>query len=312
MSVDLKPAPRRRSWEVRDGTGRTIEIAGLEWGSGRQVALLLHANGFCAATWTEVAERLADHCRVIALDARGHGSSTAPPAPEAYDWGHLIDDTAQVVQQLRSELGIAQIALCAGNSLGGVIGAALASELPGQFGRVVMLDPPLKPSADMLEHLGLAWPIAAGRDSIGEQARRRRAVWPSRAAAGDAWRAKPMFATWDSRSFELYLQAGFRDRADGQVELSCAPAVEASIFEMTGTVDLFERAPRILTPVHLVRATRGYFPRALYQALVQRLPRGALSEMDGGHLLPMEMPESTAELLQHELDELRREPVDNV
>lgn len=293
---------RRREWTIADAAnGDSLRIAGLEWGRGERVALLLHANGLCAATWTVVAERLADHCRVVALDARGHGASSAPLAPHGYDWRYLIADVAQVVEQLETEGTNIVIPLCAGSSLGGVIGAALAAEQPSMFGRVMMLDPPVKPSEEMIKLLGLAWP-SAPPNGIAEQARRRQRVWPSREVAATAWRGRAMFARWDPRAFDLYLNAGLRDRGDGQVELACAPEVEAAIFEMTGTVDLFERAPRVNVPVHIVRAAGGFFPPDLFQALAARLPRGTLSDLDGGHLLPMEMPEVVADMLIRELD----------
>ncbi|MEQ9002516.1 MAG: alpha/beta hydrolase, partial [Pseudomonadales bacterium] len=114
-----------------DATGGALEIAGLEWGAGDETVVLLHANGFCAATWDEVAGRMAGRYRVIALDARGHGASSVPPPPGAYEWCYLVADVDQVVSALLAETGGSTVALCAGSSLGGVIASALAAERPG-------------------------------------------------------------------------------------------------------------------------------------------------------------------------------------
>ena len=50
-----------------------VEIATLDFGGRGPLALLHHANGFCAAVWAPVAKALTRHYRVIAMDARGHG-----------------------------------------------------------------------------------------------------------------------------------------------------------------------------------------------------------------------------------------------
>ena len=302
----MQERARRRCWHVTDRmTGDVLEIAGLEWGRGEPTTLLLHANGFCAATWDEVAGVLAERGRVVALDARGHGASSAPAAPEAYDWQNLVADVYQVAAALLAESGVHRVALCAGSSLGGVIGAALAGEHPELFGRVVMLDPPLVPNAETRRQLQL--PAPGGALGIAEQARRRRDRWASRAEAAASWRGKPTFARWSQRAFERYVECGLRDCDDGSVVLCCRPDVEAAIFEKTDTIDLFERAGRIDVPVHIVRAGGGYFPLGLYEALAAKMRRARVSVMDGGHLLPMEAPLEVAHLLERERDAAREQ-----
>ena len=65
-------------------------------------------------------------------------------------------------------------------------------------------------------------------------ARKRRAVWPDRDAVRASY-AEPAAVRRRSRreSLDAYLRWGFVDRADGQVELACAPEVEATIFEVS-------------------------------------------------------------------------------
>ncbi|MGE0623429.1 MAG: alpha/beta fold hydrolase [Pseudomonadales bacterium] len=292
--------PRPRSWTVADGaSGGALEIGGLEWGSGEALVLLLHANGFCAATWDDVARGLATHYRVIALDARGHGDSSVPPSPAAYRWHHLVADVDQVVAALLVETGCRSVALCAGSSLGGVIAAALAAERPGVLARVTMLDPPVVPDDETRAMLGLHWPESGPADLV-EQARRRRRHWPSRTAAAAGWRDKPIFAGWTERAFQRYLTYGLRDDAQG-VTLACAPEVEAAIFQHTASIDLYDRAAGITAPVHIVRASGGRFPPGLYEALAAKMPRGRVSTLTGGHLLPMEVPGAVTELLLQDL-----------
>ena len=64
---------------------------------------------------------------------------------------------------------------------------------------------------------------APGENPVSERARRRRAVFPSRAEALASYRQRPLFSNWKPRLLELYVEYGFRERDDGQVELKCAP-----------------------------------------------------------------------------------------
>ena len=82
-----------------------VEIALLDWGGDGPPALLHHANGFCAALWQPVAEELRSHFRVIAMDARGHGDSSVPEGPNAFDWDVLAKDLLAVGESLLEELG---------------------------------------------------------------------------------------------------------------------------------------------------------------------------------------------------------------
>ena len=108
-----------------------------------------------------------------------------------------------------------------------------------------------------------------------------------------------MFKAWQPRAFDLYLDEGFRDRPDGQIELKCRPDVEATIFATSGDLDIYAAARQIEAPVLLVRAGRGSLPAQAFEYLCRQLPRCTLLVPDIGHLLPLEAPELTAQLLEH-------------
>jgi pimeloyl-ACP methyl ester carboxylesterase len=128
-------------------------------------------------------------------------------------------------------------------------------------------------------------------------ARRRRQVWPSREVAFDAWRTKAMFSGWAPGVLDLYVAEGLRDRDDGQVELKCRGDVEASVFDATGALDLYEVAGRIQAPTLLLRAGRGNFPMVVFEALADLVPDVRLLELDIDHLMPMHDSPELAEVL---------------
>ncbi len=270
-----------------------MEIAWLDWGGDGPLALLHHANGFCAALWDLVAERLRPRFRVIALDARGHGDSSSPPPATGYRWESFVGDLVALVERVLSDLGRTRVDYGIGHSFGGTTTAMAAGRRPELFGRIGMLDPVLVPPPEVLPPT-----FRTGGNPMAELARKRRDVWPSRQAILEAWtREGHAFDAWDRRALELYVAEGFRDRPDGQVELKCRREVEAAVFDQNASIDSFREAPKLQAPVLLVRAARGNFPRALYDAYASRVPDARIVEIDAGHLLPMEAPDATADAL---------------
>ena len=296
----LEGAVRRRWWIGNaPGTREGMGISGLDWGGEAPVALLHHANGFCAATLAPLARRLQLHYRVIAIDARGQGDSDRPLLPEGARWACFADDLAAVARQILDETGHERIAYGIGSSFGGTASAVAEALHPGTFERIAMLDPPV--------HFGEAWMREAGLDpdeirrpgpTLVELAKRRRAVWPSREAAREAWREKPAFLSWTREAFDLYIDEGFRDLPDGRVELKCSPEMEAAVFEASdGDIGLFATVSPVACPTLLAHALGGHFPAKLHEHFVAHLPNGVLQAVHAGHLMPCEDPDLCAQLL---------------
>lgn len=271
----------------------------IDWGGEGPLALLHHANGFCAGMWALLAEDLRPHYRVVALDARGHGDSTAPPPGPAYEWMNFVDDLIPLAERLAEEQGAA-IAYGIGNSFGGLVTAYAAGLRPDLFERVAMLDPVIRPKSGSIEDYREHMPVPsgdAGSHPLAEAARRRQRVWPSRELALEKWTGKEMFENWDPRALRLYVDEGMRDREDGQAELKCDPKVEAAVFDGAGIVDIFDVAEKIEAPTLMLRAGRGYFPMALYEQVAAAIPDAKLLELDIDHLMPMQNPPELAVVL---------------
>jgi pimeloyl-ACP methyl ester carboxylesterase len=266
---------------------RGVEIALLDWGGTGPLALLHHANGFCAAMLDLVARPLRAHFRVIGMDARGHGDSSKPTGSDAYAWREFGADLAAVARALAAEHG-GRVALGLGHSFGGTSMLLAAAEEPALFERLVLADPVLhEPRAAQSYD-----PERSARArSLVERASRRRVVFPDRAAARESWRDKDMVAEWRPRAFELYLAEAIADRPDGQVELKCAPETESAVYANGFTSDIWTPTEKLAVPTLILWAQRGNFPRAVYEVYAERLLNARIDDVDSGHLMPMEKPE---------------------
>jgi pimeloyl-ACP methyl ester carboxylesterase len=134
-------------------------------------------------------------------------------------------------------------------------------------------------------------PLALGAD-------RRRAVFPSREAVFASYRGRGVFRGWPDAALIDYIADGFRDRPDGEVELSCAPAWEASGFRAHGH-DPWAAMGQIQAPVRILRAGVGSTCHVQTpEAFNPDNPRVTVRTIAGAtHFLPIERPDLVGEAL---------------
>jgi pimeloyl-ACP methyl ester carboxylesterase len=275
---------RRRKLALPDSA---IEIALLDWGGEGPLALLHHATGFCAGVWGPVAERLSEHYRVIAMDARGHGESSKPEGADCYRWEFFGRDVVGVAEVLAAEHPDGRVALGVGHSIGGSSILMASAERPDLFERNVLVDPVILPPVSRRAASAAGTP----GNALAERARNRRQVWPTREAAREKWSEKELFAGWDPEAMDLYLAEGLADRSDGQVELKCSGEIEAAVFEATGSFDHWSSADRVRTPTLIEWPDRGLFPRAVFEKLAACMTDAKVCDIDAAHLAPMQHPD---------------------
>lgn len=279
-----------RHWSVRLPE-RGVTLAVYDWGGRGPAALCTHATGFCGRLWQLVAEELAGELRLIAWDVRGHGESSAPEPGPAYDWDELTLDAIALVEQLCPQLGLARIELGVGNSMGGAIALAAAARRPALFGRLALIDPVVLPAGVDRSRIATGNPKAEG-------ARKRRQVFASRQAVVETYRERRLFADWQPRALEIYAEAGFRDRPDGQVELKCTGEVEAAVFSRAASLDPYPEARALRVPGVLLHAERGDFALESYRELAAQSEWLTVESLASGHLAPMIDPALVAARLR--------------
>jgi 3-oxoadipate enol-lactonase len=116
--------------ETAPGIFIHVETAG---NAGKPAIVLAHSVGCDLTLWDRQIAALAQQFHVIRYDARGHGNSSAPPAP--YTIEELAADALAVLDHFKVE----RAHLC-GLSLGGTLGQWLALNRPERLLSLVLCD----------------------------------------------------------------------------------------------------------------------------------------------------------------------------
>ena len=255
-----------------------VDLAAYDLGGSGRDALLVHANGFCAAVWAPLATALAPwHC--VAFDARAHGRSTPPATDMAWE-GHR-DDVLAVVDAL-GLVGTVGI----GHSMGGAA-LLLAEQLrPGTFSSLWLFEPIVFPPHS----------VDPTGNPLAEGARRRRDRFDSEATAFANFANKAPLDELSPECLAAYVHHGFELQPDGSVTLRCRPGDEAAGYDMGVRHGAWEHLGEVRCPVTVARgADFGMGPAAVAPQIVDRLARGTLEEHpELGHFGPLADPARVA------------------
>ncbi|MFN3370467.1 MAG: alpha/beta fold hydrolase [Sphingomonadaceae bacterium] len=243
-----------------------------------------HATGMCARAYLPLLGPLAAWFRVVAYDARGHGATELPadPAHVPADWLVYRADLAALV----AALGGGPVHLV-GHSMGATMAFEAAVEQPGLASSVTLIDPPMIPFAEAARWRAARDAEAEVPNPMAAQAARRRATFPSRAAARGASRGRGVVAGWSEEELGASLGGGLRPEGEG-VRLACAPAWEAATFRgVSTTLEASFRAARL--PFALLMAGEGSTVPPAEEAAVRAMhPSAPIRRFPGtGHFLPV-------------------------
>jgi pimeloyl-ACP methyl ester carboxylesterase len=262
-----------------------------EWGGDGTRLVFSHANGFPPASYRTLLDRLTDDFSVATVASRPLWSDRDPA--ELASWDPLADDLVRLVERHagRAAFGV-------GHSLGGTLTALAAARRPELFSALVLLDPVVFSGARSLIW-GLTKRLGGGRRfPLVRGAARRRDHWPDRATARAGWQGRPVFASWDRRAFDDYLDAGLAAVADGSVALRYPKRWEARIFEICPH-DVWPQLRRVASPTLVVRGESSdtLLPPAA-RLMAREMPQAELVVLGRtSHFLPMERPDDVARLI---------------
>ncbi|MCE4556024.1 alpha/beta fold hydrolase [Roseateles cellulosilyticus] len=247
-----------------------------------------HANSYPAGCYRVLFERWRGAgWRVEALDRFGHD----PRFPVTSNWRQLCDQLLHFIDEdVRPDGPVALV----GHSLGGMLSLMAACRRPELARSVVMLDSPVIAGVKAAFVAVAKTTGLAHRVGPAPIARQRRQTWPDREAVRQHFSAKKMFARWDPRVLDDYVQQGFEE-ADGQVCLRFSREIEARIYRtLPHHLPLLLRLRPPQCPVSFIGGTASVELRQAGAAASMKLAGERWRWMEGTHLFPFEKPDETA------------------
>ena len=270
-----------------------LQINALDWGGDGPPLLLQHPNGFCAGFFDPVAQRLRDEFHPFGVDVRGHGASERPDELAACTFPNVTGDVLAVIDAL----GFDEI-VALGHSMGGAVAILLDELRPGIVRKALLCEAIAFPPG------GLPSTATGGPNPMSEIARSRRAVWPDRETVRASYASRPPMNVLEPDALTAYVQYGFRDRDDGQVELACAPEVEARCFEAAaepeGALHAFGHLADFGGSLVVASGDHSNLPGNVFAAQAEAAGAPYL-ELDGSHFFPQEDTARTVALIREHL-----------
>jgi pimeloyl-ACP methyl ester carboxylesterase len=268
--------------DVPDG-----KIHYLDWGGTGLQAHLLHANGFCAGTYSPFVKHLTGDLHVMASDIRGHGGSQLLSNQRIRHWNVFAEDLKTLIEKTMSAPIIGM-----GHSLGAVTTYIAAATYPRLFSCLILIDPTILPRRYL-------WPMAimrrfglAAKIPLAKSARRRRKTFQGKKEALKRFASgRGIFKYWSKDFVEAYLECGLLEKDPETAVLNCDPEHEAQIFESV-PLNVWTYASKISCPVLAIRgAHSGAFTVDAAERLGQLIPDFELITIPGaGHFVPMGKP----------------------
>ncbi len=266
----------------------------LDWGGDGPEAHFLHANGFCAGTYTPLISLLKSQLHVIASDVRGHGDTETKVTPPLHHWRVFAEDLKEVIESVMTPPIIGM-----GHSLGAVSTYIAAALHPHLFSIIILIDPVFLPKRilrllSVLKFFGMT-----GKIPLAKGARRRRKMFAGKQQALERFTSgKGIFKRWSPEFIEAYLECGLLEKDEETAVLKCDPELEAQIFE-TVPRDVWSYAPSIECPVLVIRGEHSdAFTLESAERLSLLIKKCRIETIaHSGHFVPMEQPQACAALI---------------
>lgn len=271
--------------------------------SSKPLVIFSHGNSFPASTYGVLFQSLKSRgFQIKAIEKFGHD----PRYPVTSNWPNLVQQLADFTAREVEKSG--QAAFLVGHSLGGFLSlmcAALHPVLGDKPVRgVLMLDSPIlggwrATALSVAKRAQLVGSISPGAIS-----RKRRQQWLGRDEVLAHFRSKKAFARWDEQVLRDYIEHGTHDETNsgqGQRQrlLSFDRDVETAIYNtLPDNLERLLKANPLKCPVTFIGGRQSAEMKQVGMAMTEKVTKGRIMMLDGGHLFPMEKPLATAAAME--------------
>ncbi len=272
--------------------------------------IFAHANGYPPEAYRTFLEPILEDHQVFSLYLRSFWPGTNPN--EMRDWRTFRDDYIPEVKSIIEKFGGQERStgqlIGVGHSLGAMTTLMAAIQDPSLFQLLVLIEPVLFPRLRGITMRLLAPIKVLNRfHPLIRGTLRRKTRFDSRETMYQNYRVKPVFSGLSDQVLGDYVGGLAVDLPEGGVGLKYSPAWEARIYETGGIADwvVWRNLNQVQCPVLVIRGefTYSLFDR-VFEQMIKKLPKGEACTMaGGGHLVPLEQPQKTAQVV---LDFLNR------
>ena len=266
----------------------------LDWGGSGPQVHLLHANGFCAGTYSPFVKHLIDYLHVIASDVRGHGGSDHRKIERIRNYDLFAEDLKNLIEHCMSPPIIGM-----GHSMGAVTTYITAAKYPRLFSGIILIDPSILPRRTLWGMAVMKLVGLGGNIPLAKLARRRKKIFQSKQEALQRFSSgRGIFKAWSHEFVEAYLECGLLEKDSATAILKCDPELEAQIFESV-PLNVWRYAKKIACPVLAIRGehsevftaeSAGRLKYAISDCELATIP-------DAGHFVPMGKPQKCARVI---------------
>lgn len=271
-----------------------MDFPSIDFGGSGQPLLFLHANGYPPACYLKFLDLLSRQYHVTAFLQRPLWPGTKPD--EIVDWLPLTDDLLGFLKQNTSD---PQISI--GHSMGGVAILRAALQVPDRFKAIILLDPVLFPPTiirlwQVIHRLRLEKRV----HPLIPLALNRRQYFKNLDLVFKGYRQKEVFKYFDDIALKSYIQGITAPFEDGY-KLRYSAEWESHIYATSvwRDMDIWRGLHQLKIPALILRGqeTDTFLHSTAY--LVNRKNRAVRIEVinKATHLLPLEQPEKTSELI---------------
>lgn len=255
--------------------------------------LLYHANAYNPEMYQPFLRHFPDR-KFIALRQRPLWDDKVKSIK---DWSLFTDDLIRFCD----EQGFQHIDFM-GHSLGATSAWKAASKRQDLFKKIVLIDPVALPE-EIVKWVGLLpFKLKARIRPIIKIATLRKNVWESKEEARAHLGSKSVFKKFDPEVFDLFIEYGIKEIADGKVGLSFPREWEAMIYASPENVWKF--IGKTKQEIFVIKAEHSnVISEESWSKIQQTQKLNTYVEMpDVGHLIPFEQPEKLADLIKAYLE----------
>ena len=247
-----------------------------------------HANGYPPGSYRALIAQLEALTGQTILPFEHRPLTSQEPAPNTLSWQVFASDLIEAI-----ELNGSEPVWLVGHSMGAAAGILAAARRPDLFRGIVALDPVLIPTLTWLQarffsrFSAKAMPLAA-------RALSRPHWFESVDVAFSFYRGKRVFAGVEDGVLRDYVAAAHNENVGGGVDLRFSGAWEACIYRSVPRVG--PALKRLQCPCLVVAGSTSDVLTAKRLDWIRRnRPDIDIETLIGGHLIPLESPETCAE-----------------